>query len=91
MSTTTDIDIDSLPPNEQKEFNTLLEDSRFFSLPQELKTDTLGADRFGYEVTIGDGNRQHTVKLDEAKMPESLMPLLQRLNELARAARRQRK
>ncbi len=81
------IDSSDLPPQEAQALQQELEAAKFFSLPNQIKGQGGGADRFQYEITVDDGKRQHSVEVGEAAMPDSLQPLVQHLESLARTRR----
>ena len=85
MSTT--LDSESLSLEEIQDFQELVKSSKFFDLPEKITSPKPGADRFQYKLTVEDEGRRHTVEMSEAAIPETLQPLLQRLNALARSAR----
>lgn len=86
MATT--IDIDTLPPEEAQELQDALEEAHFFNQPPELLEESRGVDRFQYEITVDDGNRQYTIQAGDSSLPEHLQPLVQKLEWLARTHRR---
>jgi hypothetical protein len=80
------VDTESLPGPDREGLEKTVEVSGFFDLPPVLKAaGAEGNDRFQFRITIDKGDRQHTVQLSEAAMPERLRPLLDRLRELATA------
>jgi hypothetical protein len=72
-----EIDTESLPACRARRLNQLLEQSRFFDLPQKLQAPAAGADRFRYTLTIQDACQSHTVEIEEAAVPADLRPLLE--------------
>jgi hypothetical protein len=90
MRLMTSLDSHTLPPEQAQELERLVEAADFFSLPSQL-TGTAGpygtiggADRFFYQVTVDEGDRQHTVEANESAIPTTLSPLIERLTALAR-------
>lgn len=81
------IDSDSLPPEEVQQLQEALDSARFFTLPPQLYGEDEGMDRFQYEITVSDGERQHTVQAGDASLPESVQPLVHKLERLARTRR----
>jgi len=77
------VDIAALPPDEARELRALTDAARVFELPADMPAPRPGADRFRYRLTIEDGDRRHTVDVDEAAAPENLRPLLDWLNRRA--------
>jgi hypothetical protein len=52
-----------------REVEKIVEESRFFALPAN-SCGGIGADQFQYEITVTEGQRQHTVTFDD-ESPES--------------------
>lgn len=80
----TQVDSETLPPEEARSLVDEVRQSGFFKLPGQLKAAPGGADRFQYTLTIWDAAEVHTVEIGEAQMPDSLRPLVQHLDLLAR-------
>ena len=87
MALSTEIDTDSLPTPQSEELAGMVKTCGFFDLPPELRTNTGGADRFEYEITVEDKQRNHTVKVSEAAAPPSLQLLLDALARITRSKR----
>ena len=81
------VDTTSLEPQEANELLALVESAGFFDLPEHLASSTPAADTFQYRLTIERSEIRHTVMLTDSATPDSLQPLLQRLNLLARNRR----
>lgn len=81
------IDSDDLPEEDASMLAEELDSARFFLLPNRLDDQDIGADRFQYEIMVDDGSRQHTVEAGESSLPETLQPLVQHLERLARTRR----
>jgi hypothetical protein len=77
----TDIDLNALPESESQELMQLLNETNFFSIPQNLISQAI-PDEYEYTVTVEAGNTQHTVHASDATAPESLRPLLKKLSAL---------
>jgi hypothetical protein len=43
----------------------------FFDLPATISGGTIGADLFHYEITVSEGDRQHTVTFTDDDSPET--------------------
>jgi hypothetical protein len=84
---TTSVDSDALSLEQAEEMKAALEEADFFKLPPRITSDTVGADRFQYRVTIHAQEGKHTVEVSEAAVPENLWSLLNLLNTLARTKR----
>lgn len=80
---TTTVDAATLPPAEASQLRTLVEAANFFALPPQLPS-AAQPDRFQYQITVEEGDRQHTVTFGEAAMPGTLRPLVERLMEQTR-------
>ncbi len=87
MRLETTVDSNALPPEEAKTLQQELDSAHFFQLPNQIKEQGGGADRFQYEITVDDGKKKHTVETGEAAMPDTLQPLIQHLELLARTRR----
>lgn len=70
------ISSDNLPASEQTKLAGLVHASGFFDLPAEIPNSQPGADRFQYQISIEDGGVSHSVKVDEASLPDTLRPLI---------------
>jgi Emfourin len=55
----------------------LLEQSRFFELPDRLAANSIGADRFNYKITVEGESGSHTVEAVDSAVPANLRPLLE--------------
>lgn len=87
MKLETSVDSDTLPPDEARAFEQEVAQSNFFKLPSQIRSTAGGVDRFQYEITVEDGPQVHTVDVGETEVPDTLQPLLQHLNQLARTRR----
>ena len=87
MKLETSVDSDTLPPVEARAIDQEVAQSNFFQLPSQIKSTAGGADRFQYEITVEDGAEMHTVTVGETEIPDTLQPLVQHLNQLARTRR----
>jgi hypothetical protein len=83
------VDTNTLDAEEAQEMQNLIDEASFFDLPEELECEN-EADNFTYQVTVEQSEEiRHTVRMKESAAPDELMPLLQRLNLMARTRRRQ--
>ena len=72
------IDSDSNSPDTKEKLTRLIESSRFFDMPPRI--DATGhPDSFQYKIIVEEGERKHSVTLDEASMPNELKPLVKYL------------
>lgn len=83
----TDVDSDTLSPDEGRALEQEVTQSNFFRLPSQIKAAAGGVDRFEYAITVQDGSEVHTVEVGEAEVPDALQPLIQHLDRLARTRR----
>lgn len=83
MITTTTVDTATLPPAQANQIRLLVEAANFFQLPTAIAPDNQ-PDRFQYQLTIQEGNQQHSVTVGESTMPGTLRPLVDCLMETAR-------
>lgn len=49
----------------------MVESIRFFDLPAFVSGGTIGADLFQYDITITEGDRQHSVAFVDDESPET--------------------
>ena len=62
----------------------LLNQSGFFDLPATLSSGQPGPDRFSYKVTVETDQGKHTVKAEEAALPDAMRPFLEFLTRSVR-------
>jgi hypothetical protein len=62
----------------------LVDGADCFRLPGKIATDHKQPDRFQYELILEDGERQHSILVDEEAAPPTLLPLLEWLTDVAR-------
>lgn len=77
------VDAQELPLEQAQLVTKLMSDT---STPTAARTPAAGADRFSYELTIGEGARTRTFHWDETQVPDSVRPLLASLASRARPA-----
>jgi hypothetical protein len=71
---TRDINASELPPPEQEQVKTWVNQVNFFQLPKSVPA--LGQpDGFQYQITVTDGDRKHSVTVHDPA-PEAISPLL---------------
>jgi hypothetical protein len=78
------VDTATLPPNEAQELLRLVEAADLFKLPEQITSPNPQSDRFQYKLMVEDQGKQHTVTVSEAALPETLRPLIEWLDNLAR-------
>jgi hypothetical protein len=76
LVTKTAVDADSLSPDQAEQLRAKVEQAGVFELPDELTTDSPQADRFSYEVTIQDEDRERTVRASEQALPDGVRDLV---------------
>jgi hypothetical protein len=76
-----------LPAEEASALQQDVETAGFFALPTCIASDDGGADRFQYHITIEDADQKQTVEVGEAALPDTLRPLIRRLELLWRMQR----
>lgn len=92
MRLATTIDSTTLPSDQAKALQGLVEAAHFFDLPAQIPApakaaSALPADQFHYRVTIESEGKRHTVEAGEAAGSPALQALLQELMIRARSAR----
>jgi len=86
--TAVDVDTATLDADAHESLALLVERAGFFALPSAIaETETRGADRFHYRITIETDGRSHTVDTSESAVPTALVPLLEWLEAAARQRR----
>ncbi len=83
----TSLDTESLSAEEARKLEKLVEDARFFELPEEPSRLPQGADQFFYIVSVEIDGKRHTVQTDDMAAPEPLRPLLRHLAIRTRSLR----
>jgi hypothetical protein len=80
------VDVATLPAGAAQSMFSLISQSGFFELPENLGTAaTLDEPQYVITVVYGQDNREHTVQVADAQVPESLRPLIDELMALADA------
>lgn len=85
MTMATDVDTESLSPEEANQVEAMINTNSFFELPAQLMSSTPGADQFKYKLTVEVAGRKKTVEIGDTAVPEILQPLLRRLTTMARS------
>jgi len=73
-----DIKLESLPENEAKRLQKMIDSADFFNIPTNAD-QTSNPDEFLYRITVDDGNQYHTTRFTDATMPKLLLPLVREL------------
>lgn len=71
------IDIDTLPKSERNQLQLLIEAADFFKLPENITSANSQPDCFHYTITVEKGQQQHTVRVSEQAVPDTLRPFLE--------------
>ncbi len=79
------MDLDSIPGSASQRIHSLITESDFFEIPT-INDLFAGPDEYQYTITVIAGNSLHTVHVTDTAMPESVRPLVEELNELAKTA-----
>ncbi len=77
------VDTDALPPDQTIQLRQWIETAQFFDLPSDRVTP-MQPDRFQYQITVEEGDRQHSITVSESAMPDHLKPLVQWFTTYAR-------
>ncbi len=80
---TTSVETTELPPDQAVTLHKLLDDSRFFDLPENIAPPRPMPDRFEYRLTVASAEQTHTVTVNDAACPDSLKPLINYLTTMA--------
>jgi hypothetical protein len=86
-TTKTAVDEKDLAPDEARKLRQLVEGADFFNLSKKIMPRSSRPDRFQYELSLEENDRQHTVTMSEEALPVNLKPLINWLMEKARQAR----
>jgi len=76
------VDLASLPASETHNLMTLIGQSDFFAIPENLAAQST-PDEFQYTITVEAERSKHTIHTSDTTMPNSLRPLLNELTMLA--------
>lgn len=80
----TTVSEDDLSAPHAAKLRRLVKAADCFRLPQQLAADSKQRDRFQYELTLEDGERRHTITIDEEAATPALLKLLEWLTDMAR-------
>jgi hypothetical protein len=78
------LDLDDLPHDQAGTLKRLLDESDFFSLPENLITRPI-PDEFIYTITAEKDDHQKTVRVSDTTATDALRPLITELSQRARA------
>ena len=79
------LDSSELSPKDRQAVEQLLREADFYRLPPSSLSPPAQPDTFQYQISIEGEGRSHQVRVGGQGAPESLRPLLERLEEIARA------
>jgi len=80
------VNSDELSDADRNQLQQLVDTPGFFGLPEQIKAPPGAADVFQFTITVDDGDRKHTVEVDQTVAPKNLKPLLQWLGARASSA-----
>jgi len=75
------LDLSQLPGDHVQVLIRLIEQARFFNLPENLIVK-FNPDEYQYTITVDAGVIYHTVRTNDTTMPVSLRPLVDELSSL---------
>lgn len=78
---------DTLPPDEIVYLKQLIDKADFFKQTETSANAANIRDQFAYQLTIHSGDKQKTLKLQEAEIPEQMRSLITYLNRKLRLQR----
>ena len=73
------LNTESLPPDEGKKLQEMINAAGFFDLPAKFPAPKKGADYFQYSITVELEGKKHTVQVADPVVPDNLRPLIQYL------------
>jgi len=65
------VDTAQLDAAAAQQVEQIIQSVGFFDLPAAISGGTIGADLFQYEITVREGDRQHTVTFTDDESPET--------------------
>ena len=88
ISLSVTLDTNSLPAEDSRRLQNLLNAVSFFDQPDSLRSAKPGADLFHYEIKAEVEGRIKTIEIDESVVPALFRPLVDHLIEMARIKRK---
>src|SRR5437763_9284701 len=87
MTSNFSADTNLFSPSESDQIQQLINDARFFDLPEESAPPPKGAaDYFEYVITVEkEGRQSHTIKTTDITMPPMLKPVINFLTNKQRS------
>ena len=80
------VDTATVPVEVAAALHEAVDEARFFALPAAVPSDAVGADLLVYEITVEDGDRQHSVSFVEDGS-DATSPLRRLKTQLVRVSR----
>ena len=88
ISTSVEIESESLLPDEVEELRQLIDQSGFLELSKNDTIPTELPDQFQYKITIEYEGEKRTVAFSESTVPDSFRPLINYLTQKARSKKK---
>ena len=79
----TTVNEDELSTEAAAQLRQLVDGADCFRLPGKIVADRKQPDRFQYELLLEDGERRHSILVDEEAVPPAMQPLLEWLTHIA--------
>jgi emfourin len=79
LTRTAEVDSEELPEDEARHVHRLVEEGRLDELARLPPERPPGADRFQYELTVGDEGSERSLTVVHGAVPDDLRPLVDRL------------
>jgi Emfourin len=76
MVTSTELSSDALPVEEASRLREMIQQAGLLALPQTITSEERYPDQLQYELTVEDDGQQHTVRVSESALPESVRSLI---------------
>jgi len=87
ISNNIDVDSKKLDASEKEKIRQMIDQCNFFEFQRVDSLSKNIPDQFQYVITIEQGDQKKTVELTDSTVPEHFIPLINYLNQKARAAR----
>jgi hypothetical protein len=83
------LDTSSMPPDEVKRAQQLIDNSNFFNLPSKSLPPKPGsADYLNYKITVQTDEREHKIQTNDITMPSELEPFINFLEEKVQSTKK---
>jgi hypothetical protein len=76
MRRATEVDTNTLPPDEAREVEKLVQQANVFGLSSPAKGSSPARDAFRYHLKFESGEKTHSIELGETEIPATLRPLI---------------